>query len=134
MTLETLLITSSRTFNSIGDKEKILAKLEEVTAELEEDMERTGWTGKTVTLKYKLDTYQGFCDRSCYPCKTLLIGFLLVFTRAKSFDRWISTKKEDLFAVRSLSTPRIHLCFDLSLVCRLGRNSCYLSCHYDCVL
>ena len=22
-------------------------------------MERTGWTGKTVTLKYKLNTYQG---------------------------------------------------------------------------
>lgn len=47
------------TFHPIGDKEKILAKLEEVCAELEEDMERTGWTGKTVTLKYKLDTYQG---------------------------------------------------------------------------
>lgn len=48
-----------RTFSAIGDKNKILAKLEEVAAELEEDMERTGWTGKTVTLKYKLDTYEG---------------------------------------------------------------------------
>ncbi|KAF7793927.1 hypothetical protein EIP86_005049 [Pleurotus ostreatoroseus] len=40
-------IGSERTFHPIGDKEKILAKLEEVCAELEEDMERTGWTGKT---------------------------------------------------------------------------------------
>lgn len=51
--------TFASTFTAIGDKERILAKLEEVCAELEEDMERTGWTGKTVTLKYKLDTYQG---------------------------------------------------------------------------
>ena len=47
------------TFSALGEKQSILAKLEEVAAELEEDMERTGWTGKTVTLKYKLDTYQG---------------------------------------------------------------------------
>lgn len=47
------------TFHTLADKGKILEKLEEVAAELEEDMERTGWTGKTVTLKYKLDTYQG---------------------------------------------------------------------------
>ncbi|KAI9442596.1 hypothetical protein H4582DRAFT_1929283 [Lactarius indigo] len=42
-------------------------------AELEDDMERGGWTGRTVTLKYKLDTYE-------------------VFTRAKTFNRWIKTK------------------------------------------
>lgn len=53
--------TFHSTFTPIGDKERIFAKLEEVSAELEEDMERTGWTGKTVTLKYKLDTYQGLC-------------------------------------------------------------------------
>jgi DNA polymerase kappa len=41
------------------EKEKILQKLDEVAAELESDMERSGWAGKTVTLKYKLDTYQG---------------------------------------------------------------------------
>ncbi|KAI0066045.1 IMS-domain-containing protein [Artomyces pyxidatus] len=71
-------IGSERTFNAVSNKDKILEKLEEIAAELEEDMESSGWTGRTVTLKYKLDTYQ-------------------VFTRAKSFDRWI-TKKEDLFA------------------------------------
>lgn len=47
------------TFHTLGEKEKIMAKLEEVAAELEEDMERTGWTGKIVTLKYKLDNFQG---------------------------------------------------------------------------
>lgn len=37
----------------------ILAKLEDVADELARDMASGGWTGKTVTLKYKLDTYQG---------------------------------------------------------------------------
>jgi len=49
----------SRTFSSLADKEKILDKLREVAEELEDDMKRNGWTGRTVTLKYKLDTYQG---------------------------------------------------------------------------
>lgn len=48
-----------RTFNLIGNKDRILQKLDEVATELEEDMERGGWTGRTITLKYKLDTYQG---------------------------------------------------------------------------
>ncbi|KAL1744784.1 hypothetical protein HDZ31DRAFT_37884 [Schizophyllum fasciatum] len=71
-------IGAERTFNPIGDKDKILLKLDEVAAELEDDMKTSGWAGRTVTLKFKLDTYQ-------------------VFTRAKSFDRWI-TGKEDLYA------------------------------------
>ncbi|THH16729.1 hypothetical protein EW146_g3950 [Bondarzewia mesenterica] len=83
-------IGTERTFNAIGDTEKILQKLDEVAAELESDMERGGWTGKTVTLKYKLDTYQ-------------------VFTRAKSSDRWI-TKKSDLFATgKELLQPELPL-------------------------
>lgn len=87
-----------RTFHAIGDKELLLKKLEEVAAELSEDMERTGWTGKTLTLKYKLDTYQGVHAPShIRPMITYIPP--IVFTRAKSFDRWISTKKEDLFAV-----------------------------------
>jgi DNA polymerase kappa len=48
-----------RTFTPIDQKEKILEKLNEVATELEKDMEQNGWTGRTVTLKYKLDTYQG---------------------------------------------------------------------------
>ncbi|KAH9839306.1 DNA/RNA polymerase [Rhodofomes roseus] len=84
-------IGAERTFTSISDKDKIFQKLEEVAAELESDMTNGGWTGKTVTLKYKLDTYQ-------------------VFTRAKSFDRWVSTKKEDLFAIgKELLVPELPL-------------------------
>jgi hypothetical protein len=87
-----------RTFRALNDKVQILRHLEEVAAELEHDMVRGGWTGKTLTLKYKLDTFQGtsmsvaFSHLISCPC-------LAVFTRAKSFDRWVSSKKEDLFAV-----------------------------------
>ncbi|TDL25971.1 IMS-domain-containing protein [Rickenella mellea] len=70
-------IGAERTFAPIHDRQKILDKLEEVATELESDMEENGWAGKTVTLKFKLHTYQ-------------------VFTRAKSFDRWI-TKRDDLY-------------------------------------
>ena len=51
--------THHRTFAPISEKEQILGKLNEVAVELEKDMEQNGWTGRTVTLKYKLDTYQG---------------------------------------------------------------------------
>ncbi len=50
---------SSRTFHALSDTEKILAKLEEVAGELSADMTDGGWTGKTITLKYKRDTFQG---------------------------------------------------------------------------
>jgi DNA polymerase kappa len=52
-------LTFCSTFSLIKDKDKILEKLEEVAAELEKDLEQNGWTGRTVTLKYKLDTFQG---------------------------------------------------------------------------
>ncbi|PCH43374.1 IMS-domain-containing protein [Wolfiporia cocos MD-104 SS10] len=84
-------IGAERTFTPLADTNRILQKLEEIAAELESDMEHGGWTGKTVTLKFKLDTYQ-------------------VFTRAKSFDRWVSTKKEDLFAIgKELLIPELPL-------------------------
>jgi hypothetical protein len=47
------------TFKALSSKEKILEKLQEIAFELEGDLTRLGFTGKTVTLKYKLDTYQG---------------------------------------------------------------------------
>ncbi|EFI28154.1 DNA polymerase IV [Coprinopsis cinerea okayama7 len=76
-------IGAERTFSTLdsnhADPKKgsvaIVAKLEEVAEELVEDMKREGWVGKTVTLKYKLDTYQ-------------------TFTRAKQFSKWITTKEE----------------------------------------
>ncbi|XP_006460759.1 hypothetical protein AGABI2DRAFT_69121 [Agaricus bisporus var. bisporus H97] len=73
-------IGSERTFSPLDDGEVLLQKLEHIASELETDMARNGWAGKTITLKYKLDTYQ-------------------VFTRAKSLDRYVSSK-EDLFSVR----------------------------------
>lgn len=66
----TELVALHRTFSTLGDKERILAKLEEVAAELEEDMERTGWTGKTVTLKYKTDNFGGMCFSLRLPTVT----------------------------------------------------------------
>lgn len=68
-------IGAERTFSPLADTNKILRKLDEVATELEKDMIENGWTGRTVTLKYKLDTFQ-------------------VFTRAQSFDRWIKTREE----------------------------------------
>ncbi|KAG6885912.1 hypothetical protein C0993_007930 [Termitomyces sp. T159_Od127] len=70
-------IGAERTFSPLADKERILDKLNDIAFDLEEDMRKNGWAGRTVTLKCKLDTYQ-------------------VITRTKSFHRWV-TRKEDLF-------------------------------------
>jgi len=43
----------------MSDREQILEKLSEISVELEKDMIEMGWIGRTLTLKYKLDTYQG---------------------------------------------------------------------------
>lgn len=84
-------IGAERTFHALSNKTQILRKLEEVAGELGDDMVRGGWTGKTVTLKFKLDTFQ-------------------VFTRAKSFDRWVSSNKEDLFTIgKELLLPELPL-------------------------
>ncbi|KAL0956325.1 hypothetical protein HGRIS_002477 [Hohenbuehelia grisea] len=83
-------IGAERTFSSIGDESLILQKLEDIAEELEKDMQENQWAGRTVTLKFKLDTYQ-------------------VFTRAKSFPRWV-TKKDDLFAAgKELIRPEFPL-------------------------
>ena len=82
----TYVLRRIRTFRAISEKEKILEKLDDIAAELEDDMERGGWTGRTVTLKYKLDTYE-------------------VFTRAKTFNRWIKTKSELYEAGQELLQP-----------------------------
>ncbi|KAG6866757.1 hypothetical protein C0991_011416 [Blastosporella zonata] len=83
-----------KTFSPLRDKTKILDKLTEIAIELEKDMTENGWAGRTVTLKFKLDTYQ-------------------VLTRAKSFDRWITTK-EELFATgQELILPEFPLALRL---------------------
>ncbi|KAF9478811.1 DNA/RNA polymerase [Pholiota conissans] len=91
-------IGAERTFSTLHKLEDILAKLDEVAAELEKDMEDTGWMGRTITLKYKLDTYQGKQPLCVFLRIWTIERFFLVFTRAKSMSQWIS-KKEDLFNI-----------------------------------
>jgi DNA polymerase kappa len=50
---------AERTFNALSDTNSLLAKLDEITSELATDMRDGGWAGKTVTLKYKTDAFQG---------------------------------------------------------------------------
>ncbi|TFK26499.1 DNA/RNA polymerase [Coprinopsis marcescibilis] len=91
-------IGAERTFSSISSTDLdpktgellILTKLNEVAEELETDMNREGWVGKTVTLKFKLDTYQ-------------------TFTRAKSFGRWVTTKDELYNTGKELLLPEFPL-------------------------
>ena len=80
----------------MGNLERILDKLTDIATELEKDMDQNGWTGRTVTLKFKLDTYQGIT--SLVTSANALSDLPSVFTRAKSIDHWVS-KKEELFAV-----------------------------------
>ncbi|KAK0212904.1 DNA/RNA polymerase [Desarmillaria ectypa] len=103
-------IGAERTFNPLDDKERIFQKLQEVAQELEDDMNNNGWTGRTITLKFKLDTYQGILSYASRPDRLLLTSLILiVFTRAKSFDRWI-TKKEELLKIgKELLLPEFPL-------------------------
>ncbi|CAG7854755.1 DNA polymerase IV {ECO:0000255/HAMAP-Rule:MF_01113} Short=Pol IV {ECO:0000255/HAMAP-Rule:MF_01113}; {ECO:0000255/HAMAP-Rule:MF_01113} [Serendipita indica DSM 11827] len=48
-----------KSVGSERDPARINEKLEQVAKELEEDMERLGYSGHTVTLKLKLDTFEG---------------------------------------------------------------------------
>jgi DNA polymerase kappa len=54
-------IGAERTFSTLADKESVLKKLDDVAVELAKDMTESGWVGKTITLKYKLDTFQCAC-------------------------------------------------------------------------
>lgn len=65
-----------RTFTALSDKTRILHKLEEIAAELESDLDSLGFTGRTVTLKYKLDTYQGKSDFTSRPTTANLNSLL----------------------------------------------------------
>ncbi|KAF8320716.1 DNA/RNA polymerase [Clavulina sp. PMI_390] len=78
------------TFHPISDKTILLEKLEHIAQELEEDMQRSGWAGKTITLKYKLDTHQ-------------------TFTRARALSRYITTKQEILPIAKELLVKELPL-------------------------
>ncbi|KAG8968396.1 hypothetical protein FRC03_007593 [Tulasnella sp. 419] len=72
-------VGSETTFNPTANVNVLLDKLSHVAESLADDLERTGFAGKTITLKYKLDNFK-------------------VFTRAKSCNRWI-TSKDDLYQI-----------------------------------
>ncbi|GJJ06399.1 hypothetical protein Clacol_000590 [Clathrus columnatus] len=95
-------VGSERTFDPINDPGLILQRLEQCAQDLEGDLEDKGWAGQTVTLKYKLDTYQA-----------IVILRLTVFTRAKSLTRFVSTKKELLTIGKSLLLTELPLCIRL---------------------
>ncbi|KAG6897520.1 hypothetical protein C0992_000746 [Termitomyces sp. T32_za158] len=82
-------IGAERTFSPSTNKKQILDKLNDIAFDLEKDMSENGWAARKVTLKFKMDTYQ-------------------VFTRTKSFDRWV-TRKEDLFATGKALLPKFPL-------------------------
>ncbi|KAG8742832.1 hypothetical protein FRC10_000878 [Ceratobasidium sp. 414] len=72
-----------RTFQPQRDPKVLLETLEKIAEGLAEDCEKRGWAGKTLTLKYKLDTYQSF-------------------SRAKSLTKWTMKKEEILPHAREL--------------------------------
>lgn len=52
-----------RTFRDKWEDEDILAELANIAEELEDDLKRLQYSGKTVTVKYKLHTYECGCFR-----------------------------------------------------------------------
>ncbi|OCF41902.1 DNA polymerase kappa subunit [Kwoniella heveanensis CBS 569] len=66
-----------RTFRDKTDDEDILNELASIAEELEKDLERLQYAGKTVTVKYKMHTYENK-------------------TRAKSVPKYITTSKDIL--------------------------------------
>jgi DNA polymerase kappa len=97
-------IGSFRTFSTLSDKDKLLGKLEKVASDLEEDLARTGWAGRTITLKYKLDNFQSMCNPTLeYLENMLIVTFVYeAFTRAKTLPRYITTKEDILAAGKDL--------------------------------
>ncbi|KAG8813404.1 hypothetical protein FRC17_001589 [Serendipita sp. 399] len=80
-------VGAERTFQTISDPAMIHAKLEHVAQELEEDLERLGYAGHTVTLKIKLDTFEGMHLASSSGGKTLNGQRDPVRSRAKSAQK-----------------------------------------------
>ncbi|KAH7339479.1 hypothetical protein B0J17DRAFT_655321 [Rhizoctonia solani] len=83
-----------RTFNPQNDSKILLETLDKIAEGLARDCEKRGWTGKTLTLKYKLDTYQSF-------------------SRAKSLPKWVMTKEDILPHAQELLLKEFPLCLRL---------------------
>ncbi|CAE6431558.1 unnamed protein product [Rhizoctonia solani] len=83
-----------RTFNPQNDSKVLLETLDKIAEGLAQDCEKRGWAGKTLTLKYKLDTYQ-------------------TFSRAKSLPKWTMTKEDILPHAQELLLKEFPLCLRL---------------------
>ncbi|KAJ5707839.1 hypothetical protein N7488_007640 [Penicillium malachiteum] len=66
-TYERKSIGTESTFHEIGDKEEIRAKLNWVAQELEKDMARTQFKGRTLVLKVKLHTFEVLTRQTAPP-------------------------------------------------------------------
>lgn len=97
-----------RTFRDKWEDEEILSELANIAQELEEDLKRLQYSGKTVTVKYKLHTYECMClppdGADSAPARS----------RALSVKKYISTKDEILpvslscYAKLTTDCPRPH--------------------------
>ncbi|KAJ6015933.1 hypothetical protein N7540_010524 [Penicillium herquei] len=66
-TYERKSVGTETTFHEIGDKEEIRAKLNWVAQELEKDMARTQFKGRTLVLKVKLHTFEVLTRQTAPP-------------------------------------------------------------------
>ncbi|KIR26929.1 DNA polymerase kappa subunit [Cryptococcus deuterogattii LA55] len=79
-----------RTFRDKTDDEEIMATLIEIVEELGKDLDRLQFAGKTVTVKYKLHTYENK-------------------TRAKSISKYISSARDILPVAQELLKKELPL-------------------------
>lgn len=49
-----------KTFKSMSSENELLPKIEKLTQELEKDLHRLKFSGRTISLKYKLDTFENY--------------------------------------------------------------------------
>ncbi|KAI0259266.1 hypothetical protein BC834DRAFT_943515 [Gloeopeniophorella convolvens] len=87
-------IGAERTFKATADPTQLAQHLDAVVAELAADMARGGWAGRTLTLKYKRDTYE-------------------VCTRARALGRAVCAHAELRAAAREMLAAEGALCLRL---------------------
>lgn len=79
-----------RTFREKSNGEEILETLNDIAEELEKDLKRTGFAGRTVTVKFKLHTYE-------------------VKTRQTALPRYVTTAAEILPVAKALLVKELPL-------------------------
>ncbi|KAJ5109515.1 hypothetical protein N7456_006190 [Penicillium angulare] len=78
-TYERKSVGTETTFHEIGDKDEIRAKLQWVAQELEQDMSRTQFKGRTLVLKVKLHTFEVLTRQTSPPRAVSLAKDLYTF-------------------------------------------------------